>query len=57
LETVNEFAEKGNLPVRNLGVKSRTKQTTAQRLLAKKFDLNELIGFIGSQPQDNPIPG
>lgn len=47
LETINKFAERDNLPVRNLGVKSKTKQTTAQRILAKKFDLNELMGFIG----------
>jgi predicted glycoside hydrolase/deacetylase ChbG (UPF0249 family) len=53
LEIMNKFAEKDNLPVRNLGVKSKTKQTTTYRLLAQKFDLNELIGFVGEMKENN----
>ena len=53
LEIINKFAEKDNLPVRNLGAKSKTKQTTAHRLLAKNFDLNELIGFIEEMKDNN----
>ena len=53
LETINKFAEKDNLPVRNLGVKSKTKQTTAYRLIAKKSDLNEWMGFIREMKDNN----
>ena len=46
IRKVNIFVKEYNLPIRNHGIKSRTKQTTQPVLFPTKFDINEIIDIL-----------
>jgi predicted glycoside hydrolase/deacetylase ChbG (UPF0249 family) len=51
LETIkilNNFAEKLNLPVRNMGIKANTKQTINQAFVTKLYIVNEMVNFLNN---------
>ena len=46
VKSLNNFAEKYNLAVRNMNLKSKTKQTSHIAFLPKKLDIDEIKSFI-----------
>ena len=46
IETINNFAGEKNLPVRNMGITAKTKQTSTKAFVTRLYTLDEMINFF-----------